>query len=101
MLSVSRALVALEGKADRRHLDPGNNGGGGGSSQIVHPLLAVADPGEDPGGPSPFLFLEQTGARSAEKMFLETPPPPNLRVWTAPSLSQGLDPALVALLVFK
>ena len=48
--------------------------------------LAVADPGEGRGGPScpPPQFLDQTEARRAEKLFLETPPP----------LSQGLDPGL-------
>ena len=39
------------------------------------------------------LDLDQTEARSAEKKFLETTPPPYFRVWvTAPLLY--LDPAL-------
>ena len=37
-------------------------------------LLSVADPEEGPGGPAPppSLFLDQTEARGAEKIFLET-----------------------------
>ena len=35
----------------------------------------------------PPLFLDQTVARAAEKIFFGSPPPP-------PPLSQGLDPAL-------
>jgi len=49
----------------------------------------VADPGEGPGGPASPLFLDQTEARRAEKMFLETahPPTPYHRVWmTGPPL---------------
>ena len=60
---------------------------------------AVADPGKGPGAPPPPLFLDQTEARSAEKIFwgdraplplskgLDRPPPP--------PVSQGLDPALL------
>ena len=60
----------------------------------------VADPGEWPGGgegSSPPLFLDQTEARRAENFFWETAPPATyLRVWmTGPSLSQGVDPALL------
>ena len=45
----------------------------------------------------PPLFLDQTVARGAEKIFFwNPPPPPYLRVWMTgpPPLSQGLDPAL-------
>ena len=38
--------------------------------------MAVADLGEVPGGPGPPLFLDQTEARRAKKIFLEDPPPP-------------------------
>ena len=53
--------------------------------------------GRGPGGP-PHLFQIQTEARRAEKNFLETAPPPFLRVWMTgppPPLSQRLDPALI------
>ena len=60
----------------------------------------VADPGEWQGGggevKSP-LILDQTEARREEN-FLggDRPPPTYLRVWmTGPSLSQGVDPALL------
>ena len=46
---------------------------------------AVADPGEGPGGPVPPLFLDQTEAKRVEKIFLETAPPPALRVWMIPT----------------
>ena len=47
---------------------------------------AVVDPGEGPGVPSPSLFpvlLDQTEARRAKKIFLETTPLPATyhRVW--------------------
>ena len=45
-------------------------------------------------GPAPSpLFLDQTEAQRAEKNFLETVPPPYIRVWMTPppSLSEGLD----------
>ena len=41
----------------------------------------VADLREGLGGPVPPLFLDQTKVRRAEKMFLEPPPPPFLKVW--------------------
>ena len=45
----------------------------------------MADPGEGPGGPGPPLSIDQDEARRAEKLFLDTPHPPYLRVWmTAP-----------------
>ena len=52
--------------------------------------MPEATPGEGPGGPARSLFLEQTAARRAEKIFFATappspPPPPN------PRLSLGLD----------
>ena len=54
--------------------------------------FSVANPGEGPGGPKPHpLFLDQTEARSAEKKFGETSP--------LPCLFQGLDPALISLVV--
>ena len=48
--------------------------------------FAVGDPGEGPGGPAPYppLFLDETEARRVEKNFLETGPPPYLRVWMTP-----------------
>ena len=59
--------------------------------------FTVEDPGEWPRRPAPPLFLDQTEARRAEIIFWETAPPPTyLRVWmTGPSLSQGVDPALL------
>ena len=60
------------------------------SDSILHdPATTVADPGEGPGGaglPSPPLFLDQTEARSPEKIYLgDHPPPSYLRDWmTAP-----------------
>ena len=53
----------------------------------------MADPGEGPGG-RPALFPDETEAQRAEKCFLETSPPPYLRVWMTAPLSQGLDPPL-------
>ena len=42
--------------------------------------------GRGPGGPAPPLFLDQTEARRAEKIFLGGTGPPYLRVWmTAPA----------------
>ena len=48
------------------------------------------------GAAAPSLFLDQTTVRRVEKKFLETGLRAYLRVWMtrAPSLSQGLDPAL-------
>ena len=51
-------------------------------------VCTLADPGEGPGGPGgpPPLFLDQTEARRAEKIFWGAPGPPYLRVWmTAPA----------------
>ena len=53
--------------------------------------------------PLPPYFLEQTEAQRTEKVLFgaHPPPPPHLRVWmTAPSLSQGLDPALWKIVPF-
>ena len=60
----------------------------------------VADPGEGPREPAPPppppLFLDQTEARRAEKILLETGPPLfQGSGWPGPLLSQGLDPALI------
>ena len=61
---------------------------------------SVADPGSaQPPPPPSRLFLDQTGARTAE-FFSETalPPPPPLSKGVDdrdPNLSQGLDPALL------
>ena len=46
----------------------------------------MADPGEGPGGPAPPpLFVHETEAPKAEKIFLKKPPPPPppiyLKVW--------------------
>ena len=53
----------------------------------------VADPGDGPGGTPPPLFLDQTEAQRAKKLFFWRPafPPPQPPL---PPLSQGLDPAL-------
>lgn len=64
----------------------------------------VAGPGEGPGGLAPPLFLDKTDARRAEKHFLGDCSPPlskGLNDRPPPRLSQRLDPALMALLVFK
>ena len=66
-------------------------------------MSAVADPsGGGPGGSATPLFLDQTEARRAEKIFFWRPAPHlYLRVWmTTPPppphpLSEGLDPALI------
>ena len=61
---------------------------------------SVADPGSAQPPPNPLLFLDQTGARTAE-FFSETalPPPPTPLSKGVddrdPNLSQGLDPALL------
>jgi len=53
-----------------------------------------------PGVPGPSLFLDQTEAQRAEKIFPRPASPLFLRVWVTPPppapppLSQGLDPAL-------
>ena len=49
----------------------------------VECLLTVADPGKGTGAPGLPLFYDQTEARRAKKLFLETAPlPPSyLRVW--------------------
>ena len=56
----------------------------------------MADLEEEPPPPFPHLFLDQTKARRAEKIFLETLPPPLPKGLDdrAPLLSRGLDPAL-------
>ena len=47
------------------------------------------------GGPPPTLFLDQTEAQGAEKIFWETAPPLCKGLDDRlPALSQGLDPAL-------
>ena len=45
----------------------------------------------------PPLFLDKLRSEGPKKFFLETAPPPYLRIWMTapPPLSQGLDPALV------
>ena len=66
--------------------------------------IPLVDPGEGPRGPTPPprpLFLDQTEAHGAEKVFFETgsslfsPPPP------PPALSEGLDPPLYSPCVSK
>ena len=57
----------------------------------------MADPGEGPGRPPlPPLFLDQTEARRAGKIFWETSPslPLSKGLDDRPPLSQSLDPAL-------
>ena len=58
--------------------------------------MAVADPGEGPGGPSLPLLLDQTEAPGAEKNFWETVPPLSKGLYdrSPPLLCQGLNPAL-------
>lgn len=48
----------------------------------------VAHPVEEPGGRVAPLFVDQTKAQRAEKMFLEAtpPPPPYLKVWSSTAL---------------
>ena len=60
----------------------------------------MADLEEGPGGArAPALFLDQTEARRAEKMFFETAPPPHfcqgLDDRPPSPLSEGLDPPLI------
>ena len=63
-----------------------------GARSLIGMLTAVADLGKGSGPP---LFLDQTEARRAENIFLETAPPAYLRFWmTGPHLSHGLEPAL-------
>ena len=50
----------------------------------------MPDPGEGPGVRPPPLFLGQTEAQRAKRIFLETAHPP-----PSPPFSEGLDPALV------
>ena len=47
--------------------------------------VPVMDPGEGPGGSAPPVFLDQTEAQRAKKIFFESVPPP---------LFEGLDPPL-------
>ena len=65
----------------------------------------MADPGEGLGGAGPPLFFDQNETQRAEKNFFgdrtplsqgldERPPPP-------PTLSEGLDPPLIAYFPFK
>ena len=75
-------------------------------------ISSVADVGEGSRSllPPPPLFLDQTEARRAEKIFLETGPLFYLRVWITssnpprpppPILSQGVDRALVLAQTFQ
>ena len=58
---------------------------------VADPDLQITGGGGGGGGGTPLLFLDQTGARRARKIFLETgPPPPYLRVWMT-----GRHPATV------
>ena len=52
-------------------------------------------PGRGPGGPAPPLFFDQNEARRAEKIFLETVPPPSLISAHPLPLSEGLDQPLL------
>ena len=56
--------------------------------------------GRDPGGLDPLLFLDQTEAQRAEKIFFRDPPPLSKVLDDCPPpLSQGLDVALPAFLI--
>ena len=55
---------------------------------------SVADPGRNPGGGAPPLFLNQTEARGAENIFFGDRPPLSKGLDDRPPLLQGLDPAL-------
>ena len=63
----------------------------------------MVDPAGGPGGPP--LFLDQTEAQRAQKIFSETGPLPYLRAWMTvpppqpPPLSERLDPPLYMLQV--
>ena len=48
------------------------------------------------------LFLDQTEARRAKKIFFGDRPPPYIRVWITPypPLSQGVDPALLCTITY-
>ena len=50
--------------------------------------------GDARGGRALTLFLDQTEARRAAKMFFETTPP-------LPPLSEGLDPPLIIVVLFN
>ena len=55
--------------------------------------VAVADPGEGPGGGLPLIFRPNWGPKGQKFFFLETvPPPPYIRVWMIPPLSEGFYP---------
>ena len=76
-------------------------------------MSSAADLGKGARDPPPPLFLEQTEAQRAEKIFLEARPLPYLRVWTnapqtpntphSPPLPQspGVDRALVLAQTFQ
>ena len=55
--------------------------------------------GRGPGGLDPLLFLDQTEAQRAKKIFFGDPPPLSKVLDDYPPLSQGLDPALPAFLI--
>ena len=91
------------GSSEGRWSPKGGNFRGGGVASRVFCLGALSkideqaisySGGSREGGPH--LFVDQTEAQRAKKLFLETAaPPPYLRVWmSAPPLSQALDPAL-------
>ena len=68
-----------------------------GFTNFIAQNVPVMDPGEGPGTPAPPppIFLDQTEAQRAKKIFFETAPPlcQGLDDW-APPLSEGLDPPL-------
>ena len=61
-------------------------------------LLSLVDPGEG----APLSFRPNWGPRGRKSFFLETGPPPYLRVLmtTPPLLSQRQDPALIIIIVY-
>ena len=56
-------------------------------------LIAVADPGEGPGGPGPLIFRPKWGPKGRKKFFWRPPPPPPLlsgSVWPGSATESSL-----------
>ena len=65
--------------------------------------IQVRGPGGGGGGRAPHIFLDQTEAQRAEKIFFQTGPPHFISGsgWPGPPLSPGLDPPLTDTIVFS